>query len=816
MGAYRGVNDPAEVVAYIRAGLAAGNLIGADTETMGHDGSNVLAKATDRWHNKLVGFSLSNQWGEGIYVPIEHDDASINCPVTPDLYVALCDLLRSGLTCWHGAHFDSATICRWLGIRVTEFRYAHCTLLMAQCLGERAEAGTDAAGGLKPLAKKYLGVDRPSFNDLWPESVKKPKRRFAALDLDIAVPYAAADADDVLGLVQAFLPQLDHWQVASTYRMEQPLLNEVLWMEDRGCLVDIDYAERCSAALAGYVEQATKVIYDAIEKRIGRLPTVMIERTKKGEKVWVEEPLKLSSDPSLAAFLFGAPEQGGLGYPPLKMTAGGKTGANKKPSVDEDVLARLAIQEEWLGWLLEVRSADKVRGTYFDTFASYCVPEIIDGVERLVLHPNYKQFGAETGRTSSNMPNVQNLPKKQTVGAKKDGTWIIPGVAPVTVNTRDMFIPRPGFYYVDMDWSAIEYRLIAGFSQDPGLLETFRRGIDIHVATYALMYGIAPEKVDGKQRSEGKTMNYAINFGAGADRLAGMMGCTTEEAAAKMAAYDAGFPLVAAWKAMIEEGAKQNKYVQTLFGRKRWLNFGGAGISEKAARSAYFAALREAVNCPVQGTAADLLKITLLRLGPWLREHFAETIERPAVRTVLTTHDSITFEVPDSIDPAYFIPAVRPLVEFPENWQPGWPAITADFVHGTIGWGSLTEDGEDEDALPADAVPAPTGEPTADAAPVDTGLEPQPLGGPRRITLELFEDVTVAQVTALNTFIQTRPGHDQLLLMVPNDNGQLFTLDNIGITPDDRETIAELTGWVQFNLHYPQELLTEALAQGLA
>lgn len=805
MATYVAVTDPEVVVSYIRQALADGVLVGADTETQGFDRSQQRDKATDRWHALMVGFSLSTRWGEAIYVPIDHDDAKVNCPATPELRSALIDLVRSGQTVWHGAHFDAAIMCRWLDIRVSEFRPAHCTLLMAQCLGERSEAGKDASGGLKPLAKKYLGVERPDFQGLWPDTVKAKDRRFAALDLDIATPYAAADADDVLGLVQALQPMLEHWQVANVYAMEMQLLPEVLWMEDRGVMVDTDYAEQCSAELKRFAEEATKVIYARIEERLGRPPTVQIERTRSKQKVWLEEPLKLSSNDSLAALLFNPQSIGGLGYAPLKMTGGGKSG-NPKPSVDEAVLERLAVQEDWLSWLLEVRAAEKVRGTYFDAFADYCLPEPIDGAERLVLHPNYKQFGAETGRTSSDRPNVQNLPKQQTIGARKDGSWVVPGVKPVVVNTRDMLVPRPGFYFVDMDWSAIEYRLIAGFSQDPGLLETFARGIDIHVATYALMYGIPPEQVDGKQRSEGKTINYALNFGAGAERLAGMLGCTVDQAKAKMAAYDAGFPMVTAWKKGVEEFAKTNKYVQTLFGRKRWLHFGGQGIAEGLARKMFFAALREAVNCPVQGTAADLLKITLLRLGPWLRANYAAS-EAETVRTVLTTHDSITFEVPLSIPPDVFIPAARPLVEFPQDWQPGWPAVTADFVHGQIGWGSLTEEGDD-DELPA----LPDAEPEAAPAAPQLAVE----ATARTVQLQVLADVSQAQVEALGTFLQTRPGSNTLVFWAPNDGGQTFTVPGVAITPEDRDTIAQVTGWVQFHLVYPEALVADAVAGTLA
>ena len=792
MSLYRTVTDPAEVIGYIADGLGMPDpLIGFDTETMGEDGSGQLSKATDRWHAKTVGFSLSKAWGEAIYVPLRHDQGP-NCQLTQQLKDALAALFQSGACAGHNLHFDAAIIAREIGMDMGLFRARHDTQIMAHCIGERSSAGTDFSSGLKQLAKKYLGVERPGFEDLFPPGTKSKDRLFRALDIETATPYAAADADDVLGLVQALGPLLDHWQVRATYDLEMGLFPEVLWMEARGVQLDEAYAKTCSDALAEFIKAAEEVIYARVTERLGRPPVVKIERTSKGEKVWKEEPLKLSSNSSLGALLFSAPPWG-LGMHPIKLTA------KQAPSVDEDVLERLAVQEDWLGWLLEVRAAAKVKGTYFDTFGAYCPTE-----EPGILHPNYKQFGAETGRTSSSGPNVQNLPKGQHIGADKAGNPIIPGVAPVEVNTRDMLVPRPGFYFVDMDWRAIEYRLIAGYSQDPGLVETFAKGIDIHVATYALMFGVDPATVTDKQRSLGKTINYALNFGAGAERLAGMLGVSVEEAKRLMALYNQGFALVAAWKSGIEDFAKRNKYVQTLFGRKRWLHFGGAGIDESKARKAYFAALREAVNMPVQGTAADLLKIVLVRLGPWLREHF------PEVRTVLTTHDSITFEVPDAIDSAYFIGAVRPVVEFPADWQPGWPAVTADFVHGRIGWGSLKGDEDDEAAAPAQQeAPEPAAPQEAvQQAPV-AELAPPPEQAGRTLHLKVHEPVNVAQITALNVFLQSRRGTGTVVLYAAD---QSYAIDNVSLSVDDRPQVAELTGWVQFTLEDPGAQLAQAVA----
>lgn len=768
-----------QVRGYIARCKGTGAVFGADTETTG----------LKRWKDTVVGFSLSAGWGEAVYIPVAHDDESVNIPLG-GYRDDLADLLQTCPSAWHGAHYDCAIIARFVGIPLYTIKVQECTMLMAQCLGERAGMGSETSSGLKPLSKKYLGVERPTLKELFPEGTTPAKRRFASLHPDIGGPYAAADADDVLGLVQALRPKMDHWQVTGIYRdMEMPLLIELLWMEDRGCLLDTGYAERSSAQLRQYAKAVEAKVIERLCERLGRGPTVTVQRTRKKEKVWLEEELSLSSNDHLAAVLF-QPAPHGLGLHIIKMTDGGK------PSVDEEVLGRLAVQEDWCAWLLAKREADKARSTYFDTFESYC----LDEAEGKILHPNYKQFGAETGRTSSDDPNVQNLPKEQKIGAEKDGSLSVPGVDKVVVNARDMLVARPGFYLVDCDWSAIEYRIIGGYAQDPGLIETFRNGIDIHIATAALMFGKAPADVTKAERQEAKTMNYALNFGAGDERLAGMLGVPLAVAKAKKAQWEGAFPHVAAWKATVEEFAKVHKYVQTLFGRKRWLNFGGAGVSEKAARQAFFQALREAVNTPVQGTAADLLKLTLLRLGPWLRQYF------PEVRTLLTTHDSITFEVPDSIAPDYFVSSVRPVVEWPEHGvAAGFPAITADFVWGHQGWGSLTEDDDDEPTAAA------TEEPPAEmAAPVVQHLDPSAAPQPLTLRLEVAEQVTAAQLQAFNEVVAQMPGANSLVLVVPNGEGSEFTVGNVSLTEADGTAFAHI--WTDYRLLDPSMLVATAIA----
>ena len=469
----------------------------------------------------------------------------------------------------------------------------------------------------------------------------------------------------------------------------------------------------------------------------------------------------LNSGPQLAAHLYDeAPD--GLGLPVLKKTASGNR------SVDAETLGKLAAQEPLVAWIVEMRQALKAKGTYFAPFPEHAS----ETDEGLVLHPNYAQNGTETGRMSSQKPNVQNLPKGQVINGadSKTGESLVPGVGELQVNARDMIVARPDHYLVDMDWSQVEYRVIGGMSGDPALLQVFRDGIDLHVNTYAQMNGVDPSTVTKAQRAEGKTLNYALNFGAGPHRLAGMLNCSIGEAKQKIALYKQAFPHVADMKARIEEQARTKRWVNTVFGRKRWLNFGGENVDPDAANKAFHAALREAVNMPVQGTAADLLKITLVRLGPWLRDTY------PGAHTLATTHDSITFEVPSSVPPEEFIAAVTPLCEFPEDFIAGYPAITCDFEVGDR-WGSLSE------------MDASTSTPATSTTEDDV---PEEL--PQTIRLGIHGTPSPSSIAAAGDLIRSMgSGPNRLVLQIgTSEFNDEHVVENTALGPNDGHLFAHL------------------------
>lgn len=775
---YAAITSPAEAASYIEKCLDS-PLCGVDTETTG----------VERWHDTIVGVCLSATAGEGRYIPIAHTGEGTNVPWDA-IVEPLVKLVSNASMAMHNAPYDVFMLWRHLKDYADcpepwEFDVAFDTQLAAQVLGERNEAGSDRSSGLKALGKKFLGVDRPDFAALFPPEVKKKDRSFAALDIDLATPYAAADPDDTLSLVPVLHNLLSRNDVLPIFEgIEMPLLKEMLWMEARGVLVDTENSERQSKDARAFAEEAEAAVIDRLAERIGSR-TITMERTRAGEKVQVEEELEIKNS-HLSRVLF---DDDMLGLPVMDRTPKGA------PSVAEASLEKLAAFEPAIAWVLEVRGALKVASTYLDAWPKHAVieTEVInqdwDTEDFLILHPNYKQLGTETGRQSSSGPNVQNAPKSATFGDAGDGEPMIPGVLPVTLNARDMIVPRPGYYFLEMDWAQVEARVIAGFSGEPVLLDTFARNIDYHIATYSAMTGTPIEEVTKAQRAQGKTLNYALGFGAGADKLAEMLGVSRDEARDLIAAYWSGLPHYAAWKDGIERFAQQNRYVSTYFGRKRWLNFGGEGISEAAARQTYFAALREAVNTPIQGTAADLLKIMMVRLGPWLREYF------PRVRTVFTTHDSVTFEVPEDIDSHYMAEVLDPVCRFDQDFIPGWPAITCDFEVGDR-WGSLTEDKDEIDDI-SEVQGVVSSNPQAPVAVQDV-VAPASQHLVLQVPETTLASIAPGAMTELRDLIISMQGagHNTLTVQLvggPTGGGDV-TFDNVSIGPDDGHLFAHLLG----------------------
>jgi DNA polymerase-1 len=316
-------------------------------------------------------------------------------------------------------------------------------------------------------------------------------------------------------------------------------------------------------------------------------------------------PFNINSPQQLAEVLFGR-----RGLPVLRRTA--KT---KVPSTDADVLAELAARGHRLpALLLEYREQTKLKSTYVDALPKQVGP---DGR----IHTRFNQAVAATGRLSSSDPNLQNIPVRTEMGRE----------------VRRAFVAEPGQLLIAVDYSQIELRILAHLSGDPTLADAFARGEDIHRATAALVFGVAPELVIPEQRRAAKTINFGLIYGMGAHALARELGVGNAEAQRFIDAYFARLPRVRAYLDATKEQARATGKVATMFGRVRWI----AGLDSKNAQIRGNAE-RQAINAPVQGTAADLIKLSMIRLHAALRER------ESAGRLLLQVHDELILEADES------------------------------------------------------------------------------------------------------------------------------------------------------------------------
>lgn len=355
-------------------------------------------------------------------------------------------------------------------------------------------------------------------------------------------------------------------------------------------------------------------VLEAMERRGVRLDTaVLADLSRRLELSLVElerdihaaagEVFNVNSPQQLAEVLF---TRGGL--PVLRRTA--KTRA---PSTDAEVLAELAARGFRLpALILEYREQAKLKSTYVDA-----LPRQVDSEGR--VHTRFNQAVTATGRLSSSDPNLQNIPVRTELGRE----------------VRRAFVASPGCRLVVADYSQIELRVLAHFSADPALIAAFTAGEDIHRATAARVFDVLPELVTPQQRRAAKTINFGLIYGMGAQALGRELGVSPREAQRFIAAYFAQFPRVQAFMAEVKEQARQNGKVSTLFGRHRWIT--GLDSANHAVRAN---AERQACNAPIQGTAADLIKLTMVRLAAALRDRLREA------HLLLQVHDELVLELP--------------------------------------------------------------------------------------------------------------------------------------------------------------------------
>ena len=439
----------------------------------------------------------------------------------------------------------------------------------------------DSAGSrhdLDTLALKYLGQRTIHFEDIAGKGAKQ--LTFNQVPIEQAAPYAAEDAEVTLRLHQHLSAQLDQEPALSAlyHELEIPLVSVLSRIERNGALV-------CRDTLAAHSQELGGRIL-ALESQAHELAGA---------------PFNLSSPKQLGEILFNQ-----LELPVLRKTPKGA------PSTAEDVLAELALDYPLPAVLMEYRGLSKLKSTYTDK-----LPEMIDPRTGRV-HTSYHQAVTATGRLSSSDPNLQNIPIRTEEGRR----------------IRQAFVAPPGNKIVAADYSQIELRIMAHLSQDAGLLAAFAEGLDVHSATAAEVFGVGIDAVSGDQRRKAKAINFGLIYGMSAFGLGKQLGIGRNEAQEYIDLYFARYPGVAEYMARTRESAHGTGYVETLRGRRLYLPEINARNRQRQQ-----AAERTAINAPMQGTAADIIKMAMLAVDDWLGTSGIDA------RLSMQVHDELVFEV---------------------------------------------------------------------------------------------------------------------------------------------------------------------------
>ena len=527
----------------------------------------------DAQQAKLVGMSFSVTRGEAAYLPLGHNYMGVpkQLPLKQTLE-KLRPILESSKLAKTGQNLKyDIEVLQNYGIHLQGI--THDTMLVSYLL----DAG-NSRHDMNTLALRHLGKQTTQFSDV--AGSGKKQLTFDQIAIEIATPYAAEDADITLQLHHARLPELEKNKKLNTLfnEMELPLMGALVRTETNGVKIDARQLKQQSTEIA---------------KRL-------IEIEKQAYAI-AGEPFNIASPKQIQEILYHK-----QGIQVRHKTPKGQ------PSTAENVLQELARDYPLPQLILEHRGLAKLKSTYTDK-----LPELINPKTGRV-HTSYHQAVAATGRLSSSDPNLQNIPIRSTEGRK----------------IREAFIAESGNVLMAADYSQIELRIMAHLSADKGLINAFNDGIDVHRATAAEVFGIEPNQVDEEQRRRAKAINFGLIYGMSAFGLARQLKITQKEAQNYIEIYFHRYPGVKQYMEQTKQGAREQGFVETLFGRR--LNLPEIN-AKNTVRRQY--AERTAINAPMQGSAADLIKLAMLAMDQWILDNQSSS------RIILQVHDELVFEV---------------------------------------------------------------------------------------------------------------------------------------------------------------------------
>jgi DNA polymerase-1 len=532
----------------------------------------------DAMRADIVGISFAAEPGKACYIPLGHDYPGAPAQLDRDVVLAaLKPIFEDAARPKLGQHakYDINILSNY-GIVVQGLK--HDSMLESYVWN-----ATATRHDMDSLAKKYLGYETIKYEQVAGKGAKQIS--FSQVDLDTACRYAAEDADVTLRLHHALWPKLESVpSLRKVYEdIEIPLVPVLAGMEQRGVLID----------------------GDALRRQSQQLGKRMLELQQQSYALAGRE-FNLDSPKQLQAVLF---DELGL-QAKLKTPTG-------QPSTNEEALEAIADTHELPRLILDYRGLAKLRSTYTDKLSGIVNPRTGR------VHTSYHQGSVATGRISSSDPNLQNIPVRTEEGRR----------------IRQAFVAPPGWQVMAADYSQIELRIMAHLSGDEGLLRAFHSGGDVHRATAAEVFGVPPEEITANQRRAAKAINFGLMYGMSAFGLARQLSVDRGEAGDYMGRYFSRYPGVRAFMDATREQAHRDGYVETIFGRRLYLEnltSRNQGLRQGAERAA--------VNAPMQGSAADIIKRAMIAVAAW-------AANRDDVRMLMQVHDELVFEVrADAVD----------------------------------------------------------------------------------------------------------------------------------------------------------------------
>ena len=538
----------------------------------------------DSLEAELVGVSFSFEANSGYYLPIAHQEKTA---ISRDEALRwLKQIIEASQDKVIGQNLKyDLQVLRNHQIHIKKF-YAD-TMLMSYSINSTA-----SRHNLDALAEYYLNIKTIKFEDVMGKGKNKLKN-FSEVPIKEATNYAAEDADITLQLYRTFETKIDDKTTKMLQEIEYPMIFVLMEMEATGALIDIKHL-------------------NSLSNNFGSKLINLVQKIHKHSGV----VFNIDSPKQLSEVLF---DKMGIEAKGLKKTSSGYY------STSEAVLQKLADENEIIKDILEYRTLAKLKSTYTDKLSEIC-----DLGSR--VHTSYHQAVTSTGRLSSSDPNLQNIPIRT-----KDGIVI-----------REAFIAPQGKKLLAIDYSQIELRLMAHYSNDEIMVKSFNNNEDIHKRTASEIFGVDIQDVDDDMRRKAKTINFGLLYGMSAFGLSNQLSVTRAEADIFLESYFDRYSGVSAFMKNIVEDAKGKKYVETLHGRK--IHVPNIESSNYLMRQA---SERAAINGPLQGSAADIIKIAMIKIAEWIEGNDQE------IKMILQVHDELIFEVPDSYGEENIEPIIK-------------------------------------------------------------------------------------------------------------------------------------------------------------